>query len=59
MKRVVEYDMYISTHVSVFSVCIVFFFCYMLLSKEEIKKEVSTYMGELIDTFKNSVCKSR
>ena len=34
-----EYNMYISTHVSLFRVCIVFVFCYMLLSKEEIKKE--------------------
>ena len=34
-----EYNMYVSTHVSLFCVCIVFVFCYMLLSKEEIKKE--------------------
>ena len=38
-EGVVEYNMYVSTHVSLFCVCIVFVFCYMLLSKEEIKKE--------------------
>ena len=36
--------MYVSTHVSLFCVCIVFVFCYMLLSKEEIKKEEDIFL---------------
>ena len=40
VKGVVEYNMYISKHVSLFSVCIVCIFCYMLLSEEEIKKNL-------------------
>ena len=39
VKGVVEYNMYISTYVSLFSVCILCVFCYMFLSKEKIKKE--------------------